>query len=156
MLQISIPGMGDLKLTDLMIDYNGTIAVDGYLIKGVAERLAELSSQFKIHIVTGDTHGTAKSQLANINCELTIVPPENQTFAKLHYLELLPLQATVAIGNGRNDSKMLKDAVIGIAVIGEEGAAVDSINAADIVVTNILNAFALLSSPRRLISTLRQ
>ena len=106
MLQITIPGMGNLALTDLMLDYNGTLALDGYLIKGVAVRLAELSSQFKIHIVTGDTHGTAKTQLADTNCQLTIVPPENQATTKLTYLKQLGQSNTIAIGNNVNPSSI--------------------------------------------------
>ncbi len=155
MLQIMIQGMGKLKLSHLILDYNGTLARDGYLISGVAEQLTKLSSQFKIHVLTGDTYGTAKNQLKDVNSHLTIMPPENQTSAKIQYLQQLPLPATVAIGNGRNDCQMLKEATIGIAVIGEEGAAVETITAANIVVPNIFCALALLNNPRSLIATLR-
>ena len=155
MLQITIPGMGELKLTDLMLDYNGTLALDGYLINDVTKRLAELSSQFKIHVVTGDTHGTAKNQLANINCQLTIVPPENQATAKLDYLKQLGQSNTIAIGNGKNDQYILKESVVGIVVLGNEGIAIEALNAADILVPTIFDAINLLQYPNRLRSTLR-
>ena len=43
MIRIDIPGRGLIELTDAVFDVNGTIAVDGVLIAGVAERLQRLS-----------------------------------------------------------------------------------------------------------------
>lgn len=156
MLQINIPGVGDLTLTDLILDYNGTLAFDGILISGVKEQLIKLSSQFNIHIVTGDTHGTAREQLANIPCHITIIPPENQTTAKLQYLNQLNRSQTIAIGNGTNDQDIIKEAQIGIVVLGQEGAAASTIMAANIIMPNILDALALLQNPKRLVVTLRK
>lgn len=62
---------------------------------------------------------------------------------------------TVCIGNGRNDKLMLQAAALGIAVIGPEGASLDAIHAADIVVPDILAALDLLCNPLRLVATLR-
>ncbi|HBI27990.1 MAG TPA: ATPase P, partial [Peptococcaceae bacterium] len=39
MIVIDIPGRGELNLQHLVLDYNGTIAFDGSLIKGVEEEL---------------------------------------------------------------------------------------------------------------------
>jgi hypothetical protein len=39
MFIINIPGFGDLNLTAAIIDYNGTLAVDGKLIEGIADPL---------------------------------------------------------------------------------------------------------------------
>jgi len=50
---------------------------------------------------------------------------------------------------------MLKKAVLGIAVILEEGAAAETIIAADVVFTNIVSALDLLTNPLRLTATLR-
>lgn len=155
MLQIMIPGLDELKISELMLDYNGTLALDGHLIHGIAEHLKKLSSHFNIHIVTGDTHGTAKNQLANINCQLTIVPPENQTIAKLQYLNQIGKSNTIAIGNGKNDHDIVKEAQIGIVILGREGAAASTIMAADIVMPNITDALELLQNPNRLKATLR-
>ena len=140
MLQINIPGIGDLQLTELILDFNGTLALDGVLIEGVAQRLATLSKQLTLHVVTGDSHGTAKNQLVNTNCIITIVPSENQTEAKINYIKKLDLQRMVAIGNGYNDYQIVEMAKIGIIVMGEEGASTKSILAADIAVSNILSA----------------
>lgn len=48
MLTIEIPGYGTLQLEYLALDYNGTLACDGVLIKGVKERLDELSRHLSI------------------------------------------------------------------------------------------------------------
>lgn len=50
---------------------------------------------------------------------------------------------------------MLKKAVLGIAVIGYEGASVKALNAADIVVKDINEGLGLLQNPKRLKATLR-
>ena len=61
----------------------------------------------------------------------------------------------VAIGNGRNDRLMLRDAVLGIALVQTEGAAAEAIANADVVCTHILDALDLLANPLRLAATLR-
>lgn len=61
----------------------------------------------------------------------------------------------MAIGNGRNDVAMVKDAAIGIAVIGLEGAAGETIQATDVVVQEIKDALDLIANPHRLKATLR-
>jgi soluble P-type ATPase len=61
----------------------------------------------------------------------------------------------VAIGNGRNDRKMLDVAALGIAVCGAEGAAAETLQAGDIVVGRIVDALDLLLHPKRLMATLR-
>jgi soluble P-type ATPase len=62
----------------------------------------------------------------------------------------------VAIGNGANDAAMLSTAALGIAVLGPEGTARESIEAADVVVTSIEIGLDLLLNPRRLVATLRR
>ena len=61
----------------------------------------------------------------------------------------------VAIGNGANDALMLKEAALGIAVIGEEGCSAALMKEADLVVTDIMNALGLVAHPERLVATLR-
>lgn len=64
MLTISIPGREDLVLRHLLLDYNGTIAEDGRLAEGVAQRVEALSRSLEIYVVTADTHGTAAAACA--------------------------------------------------------------------------------------------
>ncbi|MGA7328614.1 MAG: HAD hydrolase family protein [Rhodomicrobium sp.] len=80
---------------------------------------------------------------------------ENQGAAKLAFIEALDPSDCVCIGNGRNDSKMVAAAGIGIAVVGPEGAATETAKAASIVVSDIRVALELLLHPLRLVATLR-
>jgi soluble P-type ATPase len=50
---------------------------------------------------------------------------------------------------------MLKEAALGIAVVQEEGDAVDTLVAADVVCNSINSALELLRNSLRLIATLR-
>jgi hypothetical protein len=51
---------------------------------------------------------------------------------------------------------MLERAALGIAVLGPEGLALSCLQAADVVVPDILAALDLLLFPRRLVATLRR
>ncbi len=156
MIEIDIPGFGELSLEHLVLDYNGTLAIDGYPVPGIDLRLRSLSEKLKIHVVTADTFGTAKERLADTPCKVIILPVEGQDVAKADYVKTLGAGVTAAIGNGRNDTGMLDTARLGIAVILEEGASAAAIGAADIVMTSIEDAFDLFTEPRRLVATLRR
>lgn len=152
---ISIPDYGELDLKHLVMDYNGTLAIDGMLIEGVREALSELSESISLHVLTADTFGKAKAGLEDIECMLSILDDKDQQSGKLAYVQALGVENTVSIGNGRNDQLMLKSSALGIAVILEEGASAQTIQAADIVCTSIVSALSLLSKPLRVIATLR-
>ena len=155
MLETTIQGYKALLLSHLVLDYNGTIARDGRLITGVRGRLEALSKSVKIHILTADTFGSVRKAMAGIPCEVVVVGKENQTQAKADYVRQLEAQKTVSVGNGRNDALMAKEAVLGIAVIQEEGGAIETLLAADIATRSILDALDLLLHPLRLTATLR-
>jgi soluble P-type ATPase len=155
MLEIDIPGYKKLVLAFLVLDYNGTIACDGRLIPGVRERLEELAKSVSIHILTADTFGSVQREMTGIPCDVVVIGRENQTQAKADYVRRLGLQKTGSVGNGRNDALMLKESVLGIAVVQEEGGAVETLLSADIATRSILDALDLLLHPLRLTATLR-
>jgi soluble P-type ATPase len=155
MIKAKIPGYKALRFEHLVLDYNGTLAVDGELLAGVKEALRALSEQLQVHILTADTFGKVRSRVEGIPCELSILPLENQDTGKLDYVKSLGAEHTVCIGNGRNDRLMLKEAGLGIAVILEEGAATETLLSADVVSASILSALELLTNPLRLTATLR-
>jgi len=155
MIEVNVPGYKTLKLYDMVLDYNGTLSCDGEVIQGVKKRLSVLSEQLSVHVITADTFGKVESRLKDVPCEITVLPLENQDIAKLEYIKQLGADRTVCIGNGRNDRLMLKAAVLGIAVVLEEGAAVETVMDADVVFTSINSALDLLSNPLRLTATLR-
>ena len=155
MMSLHIPGFADLSLEHLVLDFNGTIAVDGVLLSGVQPLLGALSAMLAIHVVTADTFGCAAQELAGMRLRLTVLPPDNQAEAKLGYVHELNADHVVAVGNGRNDRKMLAAAALGIAVIQREGAASEAVGAADVVATSVLDALELLCHQQRLVATLR-
>lgn len=155
MITVDIPGYREVGLAHLVMDYNGTLAVDGRLESGVREALVQLAPRIDIHVVTADTFGLAAGQLQDAPVRLSVLPPGGQDIAKRDYVERLGCAATVAVGNGRNDRLMLAAAQVGIAVILREGAATAALAAADIVCLGIEPALELLLHPLRLTATLR-
>jgi soluble P-type ATPase len=106
-------------------------------------------------VLTADTFGAARAALAGLPCSVHVLPQVGQSHTKLAQVAQLGRSQTVCIGNGRNDKLMLQAAVLGIAVIGPEGAALDALHAADIIAPNIHTALDLLLYPQRLVATLR-
>jgi soluble P-type ATPase len=155
MIEVVIPGFRRLRLEHLVMDYNGTLAVDGQLLPEIRPRLDQLARQVRLHVVTADTFETVREQLQGLDCALFILKGEKQSNAKLSYLQKLGTWRVVAIGNGRNDQRMLRAAALGIAVMQREGLAVDASLAADLLVADILTGLDLLLYPQRLIASLR-
>ena len=154
-MTIEIPGTGPVEIKNMLLDYNGTLAIDGKLIPGVAEAVSRLSAEMDVHVITADTFGSVERELQNLNCTLVKIPENNQDQSKLDYLLKLGKDTTLSVGNGRNDTLMLRESVIGIALLQEEGACVNALITADIACQSILDAFALLENPGRLKATLR-
>ena len=155
MIEIDIPGFAKLRLERLILDYNGTIAVDGQPVQGVKERLIALARHVEIHVLTADTFGGVEKKLSDIPCKIHVLPVEAQDKGKMEYVDRLGADRAVCIGNGRNDVMMLKKAALGIAVVQDEGAAASAILSADVVATDILSALDLLANHMRLTATLR-
>ena len=114
MIELDIPGLGQLSIQHIVMDYNGTLAVDGFLLDGLASLLTTLAERVDLHVITADTFGRAARQLAGLPCRLTILPATDHAQAKRAYLCELGPERCVAIGNGRNDRLMLEEAAIGI------------------------------------------
>lgn len=156
MLEIVIPSRDPLRLEHLVLDLNGTVALDGTLLPGVRERVARLRPMLTVHLVSADTQGT----LAAVAEDLGAVPhrlgPRDEGEQKAALVGRLGADGVVAIGNGANDAGMLERAALGIAVLGPEGLAVPCLQAADVVVPDICAALDLLLLPRRLVATLRR
>jgi P-type E1-E2 ATPase len=155
MIEIDIPGFGDVKLQHLVSDFTGTLSFDGKLMPGVQERLNELASSLDIHVLTSDSFGTAIPELQDVKCEALVLEGEYHDLQKEEYIEKLGAPSVVAFGNGNNDRKMLRVARIGIAVTEKEGSAVDILMAGDVHVTSIIAGLDLLLHPTRLKATLR-
>ena len=154
MLTISIPGKDDLVLHHLSLDYNGTIALDGALLEAVGPRLAELSRDLSVSIITADTHGTAAAQCATLPVQVLTYPTDSVGFIKAQQARKQD-GGVVCIGNGYNDIQMSDVCDLSICVMGKEGCCAALLSHCDVVVTSIEDALDLLLKPQRLRATLR-
>jgi soluble P-type ATPase len=155
MINLSIPGWGNMEIENIVLDLNGTIATDGKIPLEVKEKINSLSETVKVYVLTADTQGTASEEIAGMDAELLRVSEEDSTEVKLRVLKSLAPEKTVVIGNGNNDHLILREAALGIAVLGDEGMSVSTMKYADILVKNISDALDLFLKPKRLIATLR-
>ncbi len=155
MLEISIPDFGVLRLEHLVLDVNGTLTFNGKLPEQVKQKLVELSQNLKIHVLTADTFGTARSELSDVPCIVHILEGTEMDKQKEAYVNGLDAESVVSFGNGRNDRRMLKAARLGVAVLGRESCATDALLAADICIVDVVDGLDLLLHPKRLIATLK-
>jgi soluble P-type ATPase len=155
MLEIAVPGYGTIVLRHLVCDFNGTIASDGKLIDGTAERLNRISGFLDIHVVTSDTYGSAVGELADVRCKIVRLTGRRHDRQKLEYVRGLGPESTVSIGNGSNDQGMLEVSKLSITVMGREGTSLSALHSSDVVARDILDALDLLLFPDRIRATLR-
>ena len=155
MIQVSIPGRGTMSLEVLVLDYNGTLALDGEMFESVKETLSRLSPFLEIHILTSDTYGTVVRQCEGLPIQVNVLKSTEHVKEKADYVLRFGNREVVAIGNGANDQLMLKHAHLGIAVIGFEGASTQALLSADLIVHSIEHALGLLIETQRLKATLR-
>lgn len=155
MIAHTIPGFGTLRLQHLVLDFNGTLALDGRLLPGVRPRLRRLARRLELHVVTADTFGSVRRVLTGLRCRVVVLGAMAQNRAKGAYVRRLGASRTACIGNGRNDRGMLRAARLGIAVLGGEASAAAALAAADVVAPSIAVALDLLLEPLRLTATLR-
>ncbi len=155
LLEISIPTRGLLRLEYLVLDVNGTIALDGKLIPEVGDRLARLGEVLEIWLVSADTQGTLATLASLLKVTARRLQPGDEAAQKAALVTEIGADRVIAMGNGANDAAMLRRAALGIAVLGGEGLAMASLTAADVVAPDIGAALDLLLGPRRLLATLR-
>lgn len=156
MMTINIPGWGNIDIKNILIDLNGTLATDGRIPPEIKKKIQLLSEKVKIYILTADTQGTADEEIREMEVELVKIPEEDSIQGKLEFLKNLNPETTVAIGNGSNDQLILKEAGLGIAMLGDEGISAVAMKHSDIMVKNITDALNLFLKPKRLIATLRE
>jgi P-type E1-E2 ATPase len=159
-MDITIPGRHTYALAHLVLDVNGTVVANGQLIGGVKEKLLSLrQAGFEVHWITADTRGhqtTLDEELGWPAIRISAEDAQGEAGQKADFVRSLGPETVVAVGNGSNDVAMLREAAMGIAVLGPEGLAVDTLLAADVVAPNIHDALDLLGDPKRLIATLRR
>lgn len=156
MIKIAIPGRGNYSIKYLILDLNGTIAIDGTIIPGVKEKLGMLSQKVDIFLVTADTNNNAGVLVSELPVKLYQIKESEENDQKVKVVLKRGRNTTVSIGNGCNDVSMLKESAIGICIIGGEGASAEAVMASDLVVSTVNDALNLLLKPDRLRATLRK
>ncbi|HDP55410.1 MAG TPA: ATPase P [Bacteroidetes bacterium] len=156
MISIKIPNRAAYNYDHLVLDYNGTLAIDGIPIEEVSALLAKLAQKLTVHVITADTFGSVSRYFNNTNIHLKIISGKEQAKQKAEFVNSLNPKTVIAIGNGANDGQMLKTASLGIALIQAEGASLQALTNADIVCTSIADALNLVINPRRISATLRE
>ena len=152
-IEIPVPGSAHLRLTRLLLDVNGTLSDRGRLNDGVAARVVDLRRHLDITLLTADTYGTLPDiidALGGVTAHRVSTGDE-----KLAHLRRSGASESAAVGNGANDEAMLREAGLGIAVLGPEGAAPQTVRAADIVCGSISAALDLLTESAAIAATVR-
>lgn len=155
MIQIDIPGFGQVELSHAVFDFNGTLAVEGKINAETIGLLQKLQDKLEIHILTADTFGFVEKALKGYSFYIQILKNSAESEQKADYVKKLGSSKVITFGNGNNDVGMFKSSRIGIAVIKEEGCSARAINAADLVVREINDGIELLLNSLRLKAGLR-
>ncbi len=156
MIKFTIPGRGDYELEHLVMDVNGTLAIDGQLMDGVAEKIASLRDKLTIHLLTADTHGKQVVIDQQLGLTAVRIASGGEALQKAEYVRKLGSNKVTAIGQGANDAEMLAAAQLGICVMSVEGAAKETLFAADLIAPTILSALELFEKPLRIVASLRK
>jgi len=153
---INVQNYKKLVIKNIVLDYNGTIAKDGVLKKSVKKLMTTLSKEYTLHVITADTFGSVQEEVSGLDVQVKVLKSKNHTQEKKDYVKKLGKKSCVAIGNGNNDALMLKKAALGIAIVGDEGCATQTLMQSDLVCKSITDALELFVNTKRLIATLRR
>ncbi len=154
-MKIDIPGYRVLEIENIVMDFNGTIAIDGIMRESVKSRIIRLAEQFKVHVITSDTQGTASRELEGLPVTLRIFNNSSAGECKLRTVNELGCGKCACVGNGNNDLAMFRAAALSIAVLETEGLYAPILSEADLLVKSSEDALDLLLDTKRLISGLR-
>ncbi len=155
MINISIPGKSDYSIKNIVFDYNGTLAENGKISASVREKLLSLCGMADVYVLTADTYGSASDECRGINLTLKTFPTDNAADCKAQIVDELGRENTVCFGNGFNDIKMFKSAVLSVAVLAGEGMCSALLISSDVMVRSIEDGMNLLLNPNALRATLR-
>lgn len=154
MILLQRPGREPLEIESLLIDFEGTLAIDRRVHPKTKDKLSLLSKRLKIYVLSKEPKEIVETALRKVKAELVCVREGESSQEKMTWLQRLGPERTVAIGQGWDDVEMIEQSAFGICVLGKEGTAAKAIEKADLVVTNILDALDFLLKPLRQRATL--
>ena len=156
MIKLDIPGRGVFEFENIVLDLNGTLSVDGKIHSKARDKINVLAKRAKIYVLTADTRGRAEQILEKLKAETMLLSGDNTSREKVEFIQTIGANRTVAIGNGYNDHLMVKEAALGLCIIGREGASAETVKRSDVVFQDVLDALDFLLRPMRSGATLRQ
>jgi len=157
MRKIIIPNFGEITIKNVIFDMNGTLQFEGKIAEDIIEKFKELRKIYDIFLISSDTRGNLKSIAEKLQVKYIIINSDDISHEEAKKEELFKLgeNITIAVGNGNNDALMLKNAVLGIVIVGKEGASTKSILNSDIIFPDPISAINFLLDEKTMIATLR-
>jgi soluble P-type ATPase len=149
MISIQRPGMENLDIHFVLIDFEGTLAMDGRVHPKAKDKVNLLSKRATITILTKSNREKVEETLRKMKVEILYVTEGDSSQQKLNALQRLGPHQTAVIGNGLDDVRIMEQAGLGMCVIGKEGASAEAMAKADLVVTHVLDALDFLLKPLR-------
>ncbi len=156
MIPVQRPGQDPLEIDFILVDFDGTLAVDRRVHPKTKDKLNLLARRTKIYVLTTQVEGVAEEALKKVNTEIVRLKEGEAGQEKLDLLNRLGPARTVAIGNGLDDIPMIEQAGFGICVMSREGTSAEAMQKADLVFTSILDALDFLLKPLRQKASLGQ
>jgi soluble P-type ATPase len=154
MISIQRPGMESLELHFVLIDFEGTLAMDGRIHPKAKDKVNLLSKRVTVYILTKSSKEKVEETLKKMKAEILYMTEGDSSQQKLDVLQRLGPHQTAVIGNGFDDVQIMEQAGLGMCVIGKEGSSAEAMAKADLVVTNVLDALDFLLKPLRQKATL--
>ena len=156
MIRLDVPGRGTCEFENIVLDLNGTLSVDGKIHPKARDKINLLATRTTIYVVTADTRGRAAQILRKLKAETVLLSGHNTSHEKAEFIRAIGPDRTIGIGNGYNDHLMVKEAALGLCIIGKEGASAETVKNADVILPDVLDALDFLLSPLRSKATLRR
>lgn len=154
MLEIAVPPSTTLRIEHVVLDYNGTVSVDGALVEGVAAKIRDLSERVDVLVLTADTYGTAVDACASLPVRVLTFAAGPAAEGKAAIVRSLS-GGVCCLGNGLNDGEMFDEADLAIAVLDAEGVCAALLPHADMLARSAPEALDLLLNTDRIKATLR-
>lgn len=154
MILIERPGQEALQIDHLLIDFEGTLAMDRRVHPKAKDKINLLSKRLKIYIFAKEEKERVEEVLRRVRAEIVFLNQGDSSKQKLEFLNSLGGFRTAVIGNGVDDLPMLKEAALGMVILGKEGTSGALIQVANLIFTNVIDALDFLLKPLRQRATL--
>ncbi len=154
MISIQRSGMESLEIQSVLIDLEGTLAIDRRVHPKSKDKVNLLSKRATIYILARGNTENAEKILKKMKVEILFVTEKDSSQQKLNLLQRLGPHQTAVIGNGLDDVRVMEQAGLGMCVIGKEGSCAEAMAKADLVFTDVLDALDFLLKPLRQRATL--